>query len=312
MIVTIEDLRTAARRRLPRALFDYIDGGAEDEVTLRDNQADFQRYRFRPRALVDVSRRDQSTTVLGVPVASPLILAPTGFTGMFWPRGEAVAARAAGRKGVIYTASTMSICSMEEIAEAATGAIFWLCVWRDRGIVRMLMSGRRRPATAPRGYGPHRSWATGATVRSGRPPPAAPRWRSTPARLVAPRLPASPADRLRGDLGGARRLRCDLHHPTVQRVIGWDTSVPPGRGRSRSRDLSPEEGRAAGAASRRSSCRPLAGSWTSPRQWGAGESSCGRRAAEVIWTQLGVVKRTRRACMIGKAFNYIGGSAGAV
>src|SRR5215470_4763560 len=121
MIVTIEDLRTAARRRLPRALFDYIDGGAEDEVTLRDNQADFQRYRFQPRALVDISRRDQSTTVLGIPIASPLILAPTGFTGMFWPRGEAVAARAAGRKGVVYTASTMSICPMEEIAEAAAG-----------------------------------------------------------------------------------------------------------------------------------------------------------------------------------------------
>ena len=87
MIVTIDDLRAAARRRLPRALFDYIDGGAEDEVTLRENRAGFQRYRFRPRALLDVSRRDQSTTVLGMPVASPLILAPTGFTGMFWPRG---------------------------------------------------------------------------------------------------------------------------------------------------------------------------------------------------------------------------------
>jgi L-lactate dehydrogenase (cytochrome) len=89
---------------------------------------------------VDVSRRDQSTTVLGIPVQSPLILAPTGFTGMFWPRGEAVAARAAGRKGVIFTASTMSICPMEEIAEAATGPIWYqLYVWRDRDIVRMLV-----------------------------------------------------------------------------------------------------------------------------------------------------------------------------
>jgi L-lactate dehydrogenase (cytochrome) len=140
MIVTIDDLRTAARRRLPRPLFDYIDGGAEDEVTMRANSADFGRYRFRPRALVDVSRRDQSTTVLGIPVKSPLILAPTGFTGMFWPRGEAVAARAAGRKGVIFTASTMSICPMEEIAEAATGPIWYqLYVWRDRDIVRMLI-----------------------------------------------------------------------------------------------------------------------------------------------------------------------------
>jgi L-lactate dehydrogenase (cytochrome) len=140
MILTIDDLRAAARRRLPRALFDYIDGGAEDEVTMRANTADFQRYRFQPRALVDVSRRDQSTTVLGIPVASPLILAPTGFTGMFWPRGEAVAARAAGRKGVIFTASTMSICPMEEIAQAATGPVWYqLYVWRDREIVRMLI-----------------------------------------------------------------------------------------------------------------------------------------------------------------------------
>ena len=140
MIVTIDDLRTAARRRLPRALFDYIDGGAEDEVTIRANTTDFGRYRFRPRALVDVSHRDQSTTVLGIPVASPLILAPTGFTGMFWPRGEAVAVRAAGRKGVIFTASTMSICPMEEIAEAAIGPIWYqLYVWRDREIVRMLI-----------------------------------------------------------------------------------------------------------------------------------------------------------------------------
>jgi L-lactate dehydrogenase (cytochrome) len=140
MIVNIDDLRKVARRRLPRALFDYIDGGAEDEVTLRANQADFGRYVFRPRVLVDVSRRDQSTTVLGERVASPLILAPTGFTGIFWPRGEAVGARAAGRKGVIFTASTMSICSMEEIAAAASGPLwFQLYVWRDREVVRSLL-----------------------------------------------------------------------------------------------------------------------------------------------------------------------------
>jgi L-lactate dehydrogenase (cytochrome) len=144
MIVNIDDLRRAARRRLPRALFDYIDGGAEDERTLRANQADFARYTFRPRVLVDVSRRDQAITVLGEPIASPLILSPTGFTGLFWPRGEAVAARAAGRKGIIFTASTMSICSMEEIAQAATGPLwFQLYVWRDREVVRSLIERAR-------------------------------------------------------------------------------------------------------------------------------------------------------------------------
>ncbi len=140
MIVNIDDLRRAARRRLPRALFDYIDGGAEDERTMRANQADFARYSFRPRVLVDVSQRDQSTTVLGQRIASPLILSPTGFTGLFWPHGEAVAARAAGRKDVIFTASTMSICPMEEIARAATGPLwFQLYVWRDREVVQSLI-----------------------------------------------------------------------------------------------------------------------------------------------------------------------------
>jgi len=144
MIVNIDDLRTAAQRRLPRALFDYIDGGAEDERTMRANQADFARYTFRPRVLIDVSQRDQSTAVLGQRIASPLILSPTGFTGLFWPRGEAVAARAAGRKGVIFTASTMSICPMEEIAQAATGPLwFQLYVWRDREVVRSLIERAR-------------------------------------------------------------------------------------------------------------------------------------------------------------------------
>src|SRR5689334_11820154 len=100
MPVNIDDFRELARRRLPRALFDYIDGGAGDEETLRANQADFARITFRPRVLVDVSRREQSTTVLGQPVSSPLILAPTGFTGMFWPRGEIAAARAAASAGL--------------------------------------------------------------------------------------------------------------------------------------------------------------------------------------------------------------------
>ena len=140
MIVNIDDLRRRARRRLPRALFDYIDGGAEDEYTLRANQADFRRYTFRPRVMVDVSQRDQSTTILGQRLATPLILAPTGFTGMFWPRGEVVAARAAGRKGALFTLSTMSICSLEEVAAEATGPLwFQLYVWRDRGIVRSLL-----------------------------------------------------------------------------------------------------------------------------------------------------------------------------
>ena len=144
MIVNIDDLRDRARRRLPRALFDYIDGGAGDERTLRANQADFARYAFRPRVLVDVGRCDPSATVLGERIAAPLILAPTGFTGMFWPRGEVAAARAAAAKGVIFTQSTMSICSIEEVAAAAGGPLwFQLYVWRDREVVRSLIERAR-------------------------------------------------------------------------------------------------------------------------------------------------------------------------
>jgi L-lactate dehydrogenase (cytochrome) len=140
MMVNINDLRQAAQRRLPRAVFDYVDGGAEDEATLRNNRLGFERYTFNPRVLVDVSQRDQSTTVLGQRLTSPLILAPTGFSGMLRHRGEALAAHAAAQKGVIYTCSTMSICSMEEIAAASGGPLwFQLYVWRDREITRSLI-----------------------------------------------------------------------------------------------------------------------------------------------------------------------------
>lgn len=140
MPINIDDFRAAARRRLPRALFDYIDGGAEDERTIRANQADFARYTFRPRVLVDVADRNQQTTVLGQPISSPLILAPTGFTGVFWPNAEIAAARAAEKAGVIFTLSTMSINSLEQVAAASNGRRwFQLYVWRDREFVRRLI-----------------------------------------------------------------------------------------------------------------------------------------------------------------------------
>jgi L-lactate dehydrogenase (cytochrome) len=144
MIVNISDLRKVAKRRLPRAVFDYIDGGAEDEVTLRSNQAHFGRYTFRPRILVDVSRIDLRTTLLGESLAAPIVVAATGLTGMFWPHGEQLAARAAGRKGLVYAASTMSVASLEQIARAAPGPLwFQLYVWKDRGITRALIERAR-------------------------------------------------------------------------------------------------------------------------------------------------------------------------
>ena len=140
MAITIEDLRARARRRLPRALFDFVDGGGEDEVTLRASRAAFERITFRPRALVDVSHRDASTTVLGVPLVAPLVVAPTGMPGLLWPRGEVAAARAAKARGSIFTLATRATCCIEEVAEATDGHVwFQVYVWRDRDVTRRLV-----------------------------------------------------------------------------------------------------------------------------------------------------------------------------
>lgn len=140
MDISIDDLRERARRRLPRAVFDYIDGGAEDEFTLRRNRDGFERITFRPRVLVDTTARDQSTTVLGQRLETPLILAPTGLCGMAAPRGELLAARAALRAGTIFTLSTLSAVSIEEVAREVPGPHwFQLYVWRDRDLTRSLV-----------------------------------------------------------------------------------------------------------------------------------------------------------------------------
>jgi len=142
--INIEDLRRRARRRLPRAVFDFVDGGANDETTLRANRAAFRRLTFRPRVLVDVSSRDQSTTVLGERLSTPLILGPTGLAGLTWPRGEIAAARAAAKRGALFVLSTHSTCSIEEVAVAAHGPLwFQLYVGRDRQVTRSLVERAR-------------------------------------------------------------------------------------------------------------------------------------------------------------------------
>ena len=140
MLLTVEDLRRRARRRLPRAVFDFIDGGAEDELTLRRNESAFKQITFRPRVLVDTHARDQSTTVLGQRLSTPLILAPTGLCGMAAPRGEILAARASLSAGVIFTLSSMSAVSIEDTAQAVPGPHwFQLYVWRDRTLTQSLV-----------------------------------------------------------------------------------------------------------------------------------------------------------------------------
>ncbi|WP_448618490.1 alpha-hydroxy acid oxidase [Geodermatophilus sp. URMC 65] len=131
---SVEDLRDQARRRVPRAVFDYTDGGAGREVSLRRSRAAFDRVEFLPTVLRDVSSVDVSTTVLGRPAALPLVMAPTGFTRMMNHQGEPAVARAAARAGVPYALSTMGTTSPERLAAEAPEAHRWfqLYLWRDR------------------------------------------------------------------------------------------------------------------------------------------------------------------------------------
>jgi L-lactate dehydrogenase (cytochrome) len=139
-ITCIEDLRLLHKRNVPKAFFDYADRGSYSEDTLRANHDDLQQIKFRQRILVDVSKRDLSTTILGEPSALPLILAPVGLLGMQHGDGEIYACRAAQAAGIPFTQSTMSICSIEDIA-AAVDKPFWfqLYVMKDRGFIKDLI-----------------------------------------------------------------------------------------------------------------------------------------------------------------------------
>src|SRR5580700_8187610 len=139
-VTCIEDLRQLHKRRVPKAFFDYADRGSYAEETLRANSDDLKKIRFRQRILVDVSKRDPSTTILGEPAALPLVLAPVGLLGMQHGDGEIFACRAAQAAGIPFTQSTMSICSIEDIA-ANVEKPFWfqLYVMKDRGFIKALI-----------------------------------------------------------------------------------------------------------------------------------------------------------------------------
>jgi isopentenyl diphosphate isomerase/L-lactate dehydrogenase-like FMN-dependent dehydrogenase len=124
-IVNVSDLRLAAKKRLPRAVFDYIDGGAEAEWTLRENSRVFDDVIFRPRSAVATKSCDLRTTVLGQSIELPFILAPVGSSRMFYPRGEEVAARVAGDAGTIYTLSTLSGCAVGDVKAATRGPLWY-------------------------------------------------------------------------------------------------------------------------------------------------------------------------------------------
>jgi L-lactate dehydrogenase (cytochrome) len=139
-VTCIEDLRQHARRKVPKMFFDYVEAGSYAQETLRANRADLERIKLRQRVLVDVSRRDLTTTIIGEAVPLPLALAPIGLAGMQHPDGEIAACRAAQAAGIPFTLSTMSVCSIEDVAEAVDKP-FWfqLYVMKDRGFARSLI-----------------------------------------------------------------------------------------------------------------------------------------------------------------------------
>jgi len=140
VVTCIDDLREMAEKRVARAIFEYVDRGAYSEGTLRANRADIEAIGLRQRVGIDVDQRSTKTTLLGREAAMPVALAPIGLLGLNWANGEILAARAANRFGVPFTLSTMSICSIEDVAEG-TGKPFWfqLYVMRDRGFAASLI-----------------------------------------------------------------------------------------------------------------------------------------------------------------------------
>ena len=150
VITTIEDLRVLAEKRVPRMFYDYADSGSWTESTYRANESDFERIKFRQRVAVNMETRSTRTTMLGQEVAMPVAIAPTGLTGMQHADGEILAARAAKKFGVPFTLSTMSICSIEDVASETGGHPFWfqLYLMRDRDFIERLLD-RAKAANCP-------------------------------------------------------------------------------------------------------------------------------------------------------------------
>lgn len=140
----IADLRAMALKRVPKGLFEFVDRGTEDEVSLRNNRAVFERIRFRPRTLVDVSKRSQQITLFGNTHKMPIVIAPTGTAGLMWHEGEIALARAAAEAGIPFTLATGSMTAMEKVAAQAGGELwFQLYMWPDRRLSHQLVERAR-------------------------------------------------------------------------------------------------------------------------------------------------------------------------
>jgi len=139
-LINIDDARSRAKRKLPRVAFDFIDGGSDDEVTLRENRRAFEQVELRPRQLMNVKERDQTVTVAGIQIDSPVICAPTGFARLAGNGGDLAGAVGAGRRNTIFTLSTMSTHSIEEVADVATGPLwFQLYLVKERSVNQQLI-----------------------------------------------------------------------------------------------------------------------------------------------------------------------------
>lgn len=150
------DFRLAARRRLPRFLFDYVDGGAGAEATLRRNEADLEALAIRQRVLRDVREIDLSCTLFSQRLSLPIVLGPVGLTGMYARRGEAQAARAAADRDIAFCLSTVSVCALDEVVAASSGPIwFQLYVIRDRGFMRDLLARAKAQGARTGVHGRH-------------------------------------------------------------------------------------------------------------------------------------------------------------
>ena len=145
VITNIEDLRVLAEKRVPRMFYDYADSGSWSESTYRSNESDFQKILLRQRVAINMDKRSTASSMIGQPVAMPVALAPVGLTGMQHADGEILAARAAKAFGVPFTLSTMSICSLEDVAEGTGRHPFWFQVYviRDRGFIERLIERAR-------------------------------------------------------------------------------------------------------------------------------------------------------------------------
>ncbi|ABE35802.1 (S)-mandelate dehydrogenase [Paraburkholderia xenovorans LB400] len=137
--LNIEDYRRLARKRLPRIVFDYLDGGAEDEIGLQHNRDAFRSVKFQPRRLVDISKRTTTASLFGKSVTAPLVIAPTGLNGIFWPDGDLALVRAAGKFDIPFALSTASTSSIEKVADAATGDIWFQLYVVHRKLAELLV-----------------------------------------------------------------------------------------------------------------------------------------------------------------------------